>query len=145
VRPTDDDAPAGRLLRGRLSFQLGLQPKANAVQPDRHVVSLELEHPGEFLDRQPFHVTQQEQARIVTVERRDGAAKLLFEQDGTVDDRMGCPVVEGRLAARRKYAAGRFEASTSRPDRIRRKTVCRTSSASAGRPVTRSAARNTIS
>ena len=44
----------------RLPLHLSLQPVSDPVKPDGHVVPLQLEHPGQFFDRQPLDVTQQE-------------------------------------------------------------------------------------
>ena len=50
------------------------------VEPDGHVVLLDLEHHGQFFDRQPFHVTEQEEARILGVHGGDRAPEPLFQQ-----------------------------------------------------------------
>ena len=132
------------------------------MQPDGDVVLLELEHVGQLLIRQPLDVTQQEQGRVVAVEGRDGAPELLFQQQRRLDGGMRRRVVVGRLGADRPAAQevdGRVDGRApevgrrpprrprraSLPDSTRRNTVCSTSSASAGFPVTRRAARNTAS
>src|SRR5687768_13240284 len=51
-----------------LAFHLSLQPVPDPVEPDSHVVLLDLEQPGQFFVRQPLDVTQQEQAGVLAVQ-----------------------------------------------------------------------------
>ena len=125
------------------------------MEPDGYVVLLELEHVGQLLIRQPLDEPQHEQGRVLAVQRRDRAPKLLFQQQGRLDGGMRRRVVVGRLGADRPPAQevdGRVDGRAPEvgrrppggvivfvPDSRRRNTVCSTSSASAGRPVTRRA------
>ena len=52
------------------------------VEPDGRVVFLDVEHPRQFLERQPLDVTQQEQACVLAVQGGNGAPKPLFQQNG---------------------------------------------------------------
>ncbi len=49
-----------RPISPRLAFNFRLQPDSDPMQPDCHVVLLDLEHLRQLFDRQPLHVTEQE-------------------------------------------------------------------------------------
>jgi len=57
-----------------------LQPVPDPVEPDGYVVLLQLEHPGQLVDRQPLDVSQQEQGSVLAFEGGDGAPEPLFQQ-----------------------------------------------------------------
>ena len=67
------------------------------MEPDGHVVLLDLEHPGQLFDRQPLDVTQQEQGCVLAVEGGDGAPKPLLQQQRGLDGGVRRPIVVDRL------------------------------------------------
>ena len=48
------------LARDALPFQFSLEAAANSMEPDGHVVFLDLEHPRELVNRQALDMAQQE-------------------------------------------------------------------------------------
>src|SRR5688572_30840377 len=86
-----------------LALHLGLQPVPDPVEPDGHVVLLQLEHPGQLFDRQPLDVTQQKQAGILAVQGGDAAPKPLLQQKRGLDGGVRRLIVVNRL--RMKFPA----------------------------------------
>ena len=101
-----------------LAFHFFLQPEPDPVQPDGNVVLLDLKSRCQFFDRQPFHVTQQEETRVVGVEGGDGAPELLFEQHGPVDRGMRGAIVVGRLGVDRSTAQNVDRSVHRRPPEV---------------------------
>ena len=55
------------------------------MEPDSHVVPLDLKQARELFDRQPLDVTQQEQACVLAVQDAEGTPKPLLQQARRLD------------------------------------------------------------
>ena len=82
------------------------------MEPDGHVVLLELEQVRELLIRQPLDIPQQEQRGVFSLQGSDRAPQLLFQQQRRLDGRVRRPIVVARFRVHcppaQLYALGGF-------------------------------------